>query len=97
MDAFWDRRTNFWNEKKPLRSRFARSKAGAAASRRSRRNRARARRKLASLCAFASLVALVAFVHGLVASDVGHGPGGGRPAIDPAKVHLFDTASGRRL
>ena len=75
MDAFWDRRTNFWNEKKPLRSRFARSKAGSAASRRSRRIRARSRRKLASLCALASLVLLVAFVHGLVASNVGRGPG----------------------
>src|SRR6266511_5180705 len=76
-DSFWDRRTNFWKDKEPPRSSVAKSKVGSAVSRRSRRIRARSRRKLASLCAFASLVLLVVFVHGLVPSDVGRGPGDG--------------------
>jgi len=80
MDSFWDRRTNFWSDKELLRSSVARSKLGSAVSRRSRRLRQSNRRKLASLCALASLVLLVVFVHGLVASDVGRGPGGGREA-----------------
>jgi hypothetical protein len=76
MDSFWDRPTNFWSDKEPRRSSFARSKVGSAVSRRSRRIRARSKRKLASLCALASLVLLVVFVYGLVPSDVGRRSGG---------------------
>jgi hypothetical protein len=95
MDSFWDRRTNFWTDKEPLRSSVARSKLGSALSRRSRRIRAQSRRrKLASLCALASLVLLVVFVHGLVASDVGRGPGSGREARAADGVRAGSHASG---
>jgi hypothetical protein len=95
MDSFWDRRTNFWTDKEPLRSGVARSKLGSALSRRSRRLRAQSRRrKLASLCALASLVLLVVFVHGLVTSDVGRGPGGGREARAAEGAQAGGDASG---
>jgi hypothetical protein len=80
MESFWDRRTSFWKDKELLRSSVASSKLGSAVSRRSRRIRARSRRNLASSFALVSLVLLVVFVHGLVSSDVGRGPGGGREA-----------------
>jgi hypothetical protein len=95
MDSFWDRRTNFWTDKEPLRSSVARSKLGSALSRRSRRLRAQSRRrKLASLCALASLVSLVVFVYAPVASDVGHGPGGGREARTADGAQAAGDASG---
>jgi hypothetical protein len=94
MDSFWDRRTNFWSDRELLRSRVARSKLGSAVGRRSRRIRQSSRRKLASLCALASLVLLVVFVHGLVARDVGRGPGGGREARAADDAQAGGQASG---
>jgi hypothetical protein len=94
MDTFWDRRTNFWTDNEAPRS-GARSKLASVVSRRSRRLRAQSRRrKLASLYALASLVLLVVFVHGLVASDVGHGPGGGREARAADGARAGGGASG---
>src|SRR3989442_11245285 len=85
QDEFWDRRTNFWRDKGPARSRVASSKVGRGASRGSGRVRALSRgSKLSSLCALASTATLLAvLVYGLVASDDSREPAGGRAARAP--------------
>ena len=71
MDAFWDRRTNFWSDRAPEIRR--RESAGSAAAD-GRDVSGSPRRTLASLCALAVDIA-GRVVHGLVASDVGRRPG----------------------
>ena len=86
-DAFWDRRTTFWDVEEPARA-PANAGGGPTSSRRSRRIRALSRRtKLASLCAFVSSAALIVVgLTGLVAGDVSHDRGHAAHASDSARA-----------
>jgi hypothetical protein len=75
-DAFWDRRTTFWDEEEPARPKTAAPKTAArpkrrsGVSRRSRRIRTLSRRsKIATLCALGSSAALFAVAFSGLASN----------------------------